>query len=324
MTTVARAIYLTLRDAARAWRANKAERLSAALAYYTLFSLAPLLLLVSAIVGSVVGARAAERGILVPFREMLGQDSARSVQQLIGGMRLLGADPVATVIGVCGLMFGASGVFHHLKDALNTIWGVAPQPRYGTRRFLTDRFYAVLMVLALGLVGMLALLVSIGLTNTGAQVAALLPGVPSVTLVRTAQLLLSFVVVLLVVALTYKLLPDASIAWSDVWVGATITALLFLASQALIALYLRLLHLGSSASLVGAVVVILVWVYCSAMIFFYGAECTWVYANRYGSRITPSPAAASLSAEERVLQGLPTHIPYAAPRPNEGDAAAPQ
>ena len=294
-----------LKAAGLEWRDNKAQRLAAALAYYTMFSLAPLLIVIIGMVGSVFGQQRAEGEIVEQIQRLFGEASARSIELLIRSVGLLATDKVTTAIGIFGLLFGATGMFNHLKDSLNTIWGVAPHPNRGAvRGYLIDRMLALIVVLALGLVALIVILGSVVLSRLGPDLATLLPGLPEVALVRSAQVVVTFLVVLFAVALIYKVLPDATIAWNDVWIGAAITAALIVAVQGLIGFYLRALHLGSPASLIGAAVMILVWVYCSAMSFFFGAECTWIYANRHGSRIVPAEGAVALPLETYAMQGL--------------------
>jgi membrane protein len=297
-------IWTLLKDTAAAWQANKAQRLAAALAYYTMFSLAPLLLLLIALAGLAFGEKVAEGQIMMEIEALIGAEGTRAIRTLLTSVRTPLPDPITALIGGIALLFGASALFNHLKDSLNTIWGVARKPGHAVRGFLIDRCLAFGMVLTSGFVLLVSLVISAGLARFGTALAALLAGIPSSFVVNVIHALVSWAVITLLFALLYKVLPDTTIAWRDVWIGAAMTAGLFVGGQALIGLYLGSSQLGSAYGVAGALVIILVWVYYSALILFFGAEFTWVYANRYGSRVVPAPHAIALTPQDRALQGL--------------------
>lgn len=310
MMRIARALWALLAATLASCRQNKVLRLAAALSYYAMFSLAPLLVLVILGAGLTYGERVAEREVMAQIETVIGARSAQALGSLLASVETWRSDPITTAIGIVGLLVAASVLFHHLRDALNTIWNVAPLPGRGVRGFLRDRCLAVLMVAILGLLALLGLLISIGFGWSSTLLSSALPFDISITLIRAAQMVLGVVVVTLLVALTYKLLPNTTISWRDCFVGALTTALLLVGSQALVGLYLRSSFVGSAYSAIGAIVLILVWVYCAALVFFFGAELTWVYASRYGSRIVPEEDAIVLSPDAQVAQGMePTSAP---------------
>jgi len=293
-----------VKDAVIECRENKAQRLAAALAYYAMCSLAPLLILIIAITGGAYGQAAVEERMLRQLRTMIGPAAGDAISTFIRSLGTPRLDLSTTIIGAAGLLFVASGLFNHLRDSLNTIWEVTSRPGHPLRGYFFSRLLAIMMVLCLGAVALVGLSLTIGMEEAARNLISFLPGEMTVFGLRAAHLLLTFIIILLLVALIYKLLPDATMAWKDIWVGAKVTALLIVLGQALMGLYLHSGLVGSAYSMVGAVVIILAWVYYSALIFFFGAELTWVYANRFGARIVPGPRAVSLSAGDRAAQGL--------------------
>jgi membrane protein len=299
-----RTIWDLITEAVLECRENKAQRFAAALAYYAMCSLAPLLILIITITGLAYGQTAVEDLMQLELREVIGPAAGDAIAVLLPSLRMPQADLGTSIIGLAGLLFVTSGLFNHLRDSLNTIWEVTSRPGHPVRGYFFSRLLALMMVLSLGAVALVGLSVSLGLEDAARGLVALLPGDLSLVAMRGGQLLLTFGILTLLVALVYKILPDTTIAWRDTWIGATVTALLIVLGQALLGLYLRSGLVGSAYSRVGAVVIILAWVYYSALIFFFGAELTWVYANRFGSRIVPTSHAVSLSAGDRAAQGL--------------------
>jgi membrane protein len=296
-------IWPLLKDSFVECRENKVERLAAALAYYAMFSLAPLLILVVIATGLAYGQEMAEKEVNTQLATFVGQKLAEAVLELTQSIRTPFSDLGTTIIGIIGIVIGGSALFHHLKDSLNTIWEVTPRPGRGLRNFLMARLLAICMLLNLGIIALLGLSLSIGIEGAREMLSHVLPGDLPWYAARAAQLLLAGCIVALLVALTYKVLPDTHTSWRDVWVGASLTALLLVVSQVLVGLYLRT-YLGSAYSMVGAVVVVLIWAYYASLVFFFGAAFTRLYANRHGSRIVPAPHAVSLSAGDRAAQGI--------------------
>ena len=264
---------------------DKAQRLGAALAYYTIFSLAPLLLIAIAIAGMVFGREAAQGQIFGELRQVLGPQAAAAVQELVKGAAKPKAGTIAAVIGVVTLLFGAAGVFGQLKDALNTIWNVEPKQEGGIMVMIKDRFLSFAMVLGIGFLLLVSLVIDGGVAAAGHFLGNRLPG--GEALWQAMQLLMSLGVVTVLFALIFRFLPDVHPAWRDVWFGAVFTAALFVIGKFALGLYLGKSAIGSSYGAAGSLVVLLLWVYYSAQILFFGAEFTQVYAR---SRETPAPA----------------------------------
>ena len=284
------------------WVEDKAPQLGAALAFYSVLSVAPLLLIAIAIAGLVFGEEAARGEIVAQIRGMVGEEGAVAIQEMLAHARKPGAGILATVFGIATLLFGASGVFGQLQDSLNTIWEVRPKPGGGVWGFIRSRFLSFAMVLGTGFLLLVSLVLSAVLAALGNYLGGLLPGWAA--FVQIANLLISFGVVTLLFALIFKLLPDVRIAWKDVWVGAALTAFLFTVGKFLIGLYLAHAGAGSAYGAAGSLVVLVLWIYYSAQILFFGAEFTQVYAKQYGSQIVPAANAMPVTEEARAEQGL--------------------
>lgn len=285
------------------WNEDKASRLAAALAYYTVFSLAPLLIIVIAIAGLVFGHDAAQGRIVEQIEGLVGGDGADAIQAMLENANQPAAGVTATVIGVVTLLFGATGVFIQLQDALNTIWEVAPKPGQGIVNFLRNRFLSFSMVLGIGFLLLVSLVLSAVLAAIGTYFNHLLPGLTS--LWQAINFVVSFGVITLLFGMIYRILPDVKIAWGDVWIGAAVTSLLFTIGRLLIGIYLGSSAIDSAYGAAGSFVVILVWVYYSAQILLFGAEFTQVYAKQYGSRIRPASNAIPATDEALAKQGMP-------------------
>lgn len=288
------------------WSQDNAARLAAALAYYTVFSIAPLLIIAIAVAGLAFGREAAEGEIVAQLRSLVGQSGAELIQAMIQSASQPAAGVLATVIGLATLLFGATGVFGELQSALNTIWNVQPKPVNGVIAFVRTRFLSLTLVLGIGFLLLVSLVLSAVLAGISTWVRGYVGDIAVIA--QAINLALGFGVITLLFAMIYKLLPDLSVAWSDVWVGAVITALLFSVGRLLIGLYLGNSSVASTYGAAGSLVVVLVWVYYSAQILFLGAEFTQVYARTYGSRRheqyllvsdSPAPAAPAQAAPQR-------------------------
>ena len=293
-----------LRETFTEWNEDKASRLAAALAYYTVFSLAPMLIIAIAIAGAVFGEEAARGEIVTQIQGLVGRDGAQFIETAIEGASKPRAGTIASLISIAILLFGASGLFAQLQDSLNTIWEVQPKPGRGLIGILRDRFLSFTMVLGVGFLLLVSLVLSAGLSGLVNFLGSLLPGIGA--LLQLANFVLSFAVTTLLFGLIYKVLPDVKIAWSDVWSGAIVTSLLFSIGRFALGLYLGNSSFGSTYGAAGSVVIILVWVYYAAQILFFGAEFTQVYARRYGSRIVPAKNAMPLAETNRNEQGMRT------------------
>ena len=283
---------------------DKAPRLAAALAYFTIFSLAPLLVIAISIAGLVFGEEAARGALSGQLNSLLGPQGAEAVEQMLAASAdQERAGILATVVGVVTLLFGAAGVFGQLQDALNTIWEVAPKPGRGIWGFIRDRFLSLAMVLGTGFLLLVSLLLSTVLSAVGRTVVG--DAFDQTILWQGGNLVVQMAVTFGPFTLIFKVLPDAEIAWRDVLLGAGITTVLFAVGRFLIDLYLRTTGTGSTYGAIGSLIVLLIWIFYSAQILFFGAELTQVYAQRYGSRIRPSPNAVPVTEEARAQQGMP-------------------
>jgi membrane protein len=277
------------------WQADKASRLAAALAYYTAFSLAPILVIVIAILSLAFGEEAAQTEIVAQFRDLVGEDGAAIVKVMMQDTQQPGSGLAATISSLVFLIFGATGMFAQLQDALNTIWQVKPKPGRGLLNFVRDRVLSFAMVLGIGFLLLVALIFSAGLAviseflNKGSE--------GLIQIGQFLDLVISFGVITILFAMIYKVLPDVLIKWSDVWVGAIMTSVLFAAGKALIGLYLGHSSFSSTYGAAGSLAVLLLWVYYSAQILFFGAELTQVYAQKYGSKIRPAKYAISVDPD---------------------------
>jgi membrane protein len=271
------------------WAEDHAERLGAALAFYTVVSLAPLLLIVIAIAGLVFGQETAQGQIILQIQGLMGEDSAKVIQRMIEEARNPAAGIIATVLATVMLLLGATGVFAQLQESLNTIWRVEGKPWKGIWKTLKDRFISLLAVLGTGFLLLISLVISAGLSAVGTTLEHSLPA-PEF-LLQLINFIVSFAIVTVLFAMIYKLLPDRSIQWGDVWIGALITSLLFTIGKFLIGLYLGKSDVGIAYGTAGSLVAVLIWVYFASQIFLLGAEFTTVYAASRGSRLAPSPHA---------------------------------
>ncbi len=305
-----RELWRLLKETYSEWSRHEAPRLGAALAYYTILAMAPLLIVVIAVIGLAFGHEAARGQIVGQISGLVGPAGARAVQTIVANAKTPSSGIIATIIGVVTLFVGASGVFVELQGALNKIWDVPPKQDESIWQMVRARFLSFGMVLAVGFVLLVSLVISAGLAATGAYFAEFLP-VPAWVL-QLANSLVSLGVFAFLFAMIYRVLPDQTIAWKDTLFGAVVTAVLFTVGKFLIGLYLGQASFVSSYGAAGSLVIVLVWVYYSAQVFFLGAEFTHVFAHRHGSRagLPPVqtgggglPAAAVLAAREP----LPTH-----------------
>lgn len=296
-----------LKQTVREWRDDAAPRLAASLAYYTTFSLAPLLILIIAIAGLVGGREAAQNQTMAEVQDLLGSDGRQFVQGMIESASRPTTGLTATLIGGVTLLFGALGVFGELQNSLNTIWEVTPKPAKnlwdGIRRFVIKRLLSFTMVLGIGFLLLASLVVSAALSALGQYIGNRWPF--GDFLLQVLNFLISFLVITLLFGMIFKFLPEIKIAWKDVWLGAAVTSALFTLGKFVIGLYLGRSRVGSTFGAAGSLAILLIWIYYSAQILFFGAEFTQVYANKYGSRIVPDPGMVKLTEQERAQQGIP-------------------
>jgi membrane protein len=269
-----------LKETAKAWMNEGCPRMAAALSYYTLFSMAPLLLLTIAVAGLAFGQEATEGKILDQFRGLVGEESARALQSMIAAARSPWKSIWAASIGVITLILGATGVLSELKGALNKIWRAEETGHWAD--FIKDRAKLFVIVLGIGFLMLVSLLLSAMLALLGEWFAGHLPLPESA--MHGVDFLFSFSVITTLFAMLFKYLPDIHIPWREVWIGAAGTALLFTVGKFALGFYLGKGGVGSSYGAAGSVMIILMWVYYSSMIFYFGAQFTRIYAERSGVR----------------------------------------
>ncbi|MDQ6707384.1 MAG: YihY/virulence factor BrkB family protein [Acidobacteriota bacterium] len=275
-----RAAWDLLRRTALQWNTHNAPRLGAALAYYTVLSIAPLLVVVVAIASLVFGQEAAKGQLVWEIQDTVGAEAAKSIQSILQSAHQPSTGVLATVLGVGTLLIGASAVFAELRDSLNLIWDVPAPPASGLWTIIKYRFFSFAMVLGIGFLLLVSLVLSAIIAGIGKYLSEF-HAIPAPVL-HAGNILLSFFVITLLFALIYKLIPDVPIQWRDVWIGAAATSILFTLGKTVIGLYLGRASIGSAYGAAGSLVILLVWVYYSAQIFFFGAEFTHVYAMRKG------------------------------------------
>lgn len=290
-----RQVWTIFKDAASGWMEDNATRLSAALAFYTILSIAPLLVILTAMIGLFDPHTAASQ-LEKQMGGLAGDAGAEIARTTVANAKDPKSGILATIIGIGTLLFGASGVFGELQGALNTVWGVKPKPGRGIWGTIRARFLSFGMVLVVGFLLLVSLAITTALQAAGKYMEDLMPGVP--TLLLVANFAVTFLVVAVLFALIFKYLPDAQIAWKDVWFGSLVTAGLFALGKYLIGLYLTQTAPGSAFGAAGSVVAFVIWVYYSGLIVLFGAEVTEVTAEHAGRRIKP--------AKDAVLANAPT------------------
>jgi membrane protein len=272
-----RAIFALLKIAYLEWSKDKAPRMGAALAYYTIFSLAPLLIIAVAIAGLAFGMQAAQGEIAGQIQGLVGRDGAKTVEAMIQSAHKPVHGVIGSMIGVFALFLGASGIFCEMQDALNSIWHVGPDTKAGILSLIKARFLSFGMVLGIGFLLLVSLLLSALLAAVTKYLGSVLP-IPAV-LFESLDFLLSLLFTTVLFAMIFKLLPNTKIAWSDVWTGAALTSLLFTAGKFIIGFYIGKSVGASAYGAAGSLVVVVAWIYYSALILYFGAEFTRVYAR---------------------------------------------
>ncbi|MGQ0601560.1 MAG: YihY/virulence factor BrkB family protein [Anaerolineales bacterium] len=278
-----RTIWELIKTTFAEWNQDQAPRLGAALAYYAVFSLAPLLVIALSIAGLIFGVEAATGQLIGQLQGLVGQEAAAAIQAMIENTRQPAVSTLAAIIGIVTLLFGASGVFGELQASMNAIWDIEPPPDRGWRALVKDRFFSFTLVLGTGFLLLVSLVVSAGLAAIGEFFTGLAPAWE--TVIQIINMVVSLLIITALFALIFKYVPNAKIAWGDVWIGALVTALLFTLGKTLIGLYIGQSSFASTYGAAASLIVILLWVYYSAQILFFGAEFTQVFANTYGSRI---------------------------------------
>ncbi|WP_374689575.1 YihY/virulence factor BrkB family protein [Promineifilum sp.] len=286
------------------WSEDKASRLAAALAYYTVFSIPPLLVVAIGIASLFTDRATIETQVVNQASSLMGQQGGEAIQTILQSAEEPGdGELLPTLFGVALLIFGASGVFTQLQDAMNTIWEVRPDPKRGFLSKIKDRFFSFSMVLVIGFILLVSLMLSTVLAAFGGYVGGLVSDAE--ILLWILNFIISFGVYTLLFALMFKTIPDVEMTWRDVLVGAALTAVLFKLGEYALSFYFERSDPTSAFGAAGSIILLLLWVYYSAQILFFGAEFTEVYTKEYGSGMRPQPGAIPVTEEARAQQGIP-------------------
>ncbi|MBE9060395.1 YihY/virulence factor BrkB family protein [cf. Phormidesmis sp. LEGE 11477] len=275
-----------LKRAFSGWQKDRVSLLAAALAYYTVLSIAPLIVIAIAIAGSVFGAEAAQGEIVNTLGGLIGTQGAQVVESVVRNAAQPELNSTASIFGVIALLISASGLFVHLQIALNIVWNVKAKKNRNLWQVLRKRLLSFGMVVAIGFLLLISLLVSTAISTLSQLEMEFIPNIPS--LWQWADALISLGIVILLFALIYKYLPDVDLGWKNVWIGAMITAALFILGKYLLGFYISRSSIGSAYGAAGSLVVMLVWIFYSTQILLFGAELTQAYTCRHSHQVRPS------------------------------------
>jgi len=283
---------------------DKGIKLSASLAFYTIFSLGPLLIVVIYLCSLFFGREAIEGRIYGEIENFVGHDTALQLQEIIKNASIGGKGEVAAIIGFITLIIGATSVFAEIQDSINSIWGLKPKPKKGWLKFLQNRLLSFSIVVGLGFLLLVSLSVTAIIESLSDHLKARFPHITVITF-YIINLIVTFIVITLLFGAIFKVLPDAKIKWKDVLAGAIATAVLFMIGKFGISYYITKSHVGTTYGTAGSLVILLLWVYYSSMILYFGAEFTKAYAVKYGSEIHPNDyAVVTKQVEVELKNGI--------------------
>jgi membrane protein len=285
-----------LKDTYREWSEREPFSNSIIIAYYTIFSLPGLLVIIVNLAGYFFGHEAVTNQISTQVGGMVGGDTAKSIEDMIANASKSEGSTLATVLSVATLLFGATGVFYQLQQILNKMWEVKPKPKQKFLKLVKDRVFSFGLILVIGFLLLVSLVLSAAVTSISKWVSSNISEA-LVVLFSAIDIILSIGVVTLLFAAIFKFLPDAKIRWKDVWVGAFLTSILFVIAKFLLGLYFGHSNPGSTYGAAGSIILIMLWVSYAGMILLFGAEFTKVYADTYGHKVQPSEAAVSTEGE---------------------------
>ena len=298
ITKIFSGIWTVIKNSFTGFANDKVPKLSGSLSYYMIFSMGPLLLIIITLCSAFLGREAIEGGIYRQLEGFTGHDTAIQLQQIIRNASLSGKTTVATVVGIVTLLIGATSVFAEMQDSINTIWGVKAKPKKNWLKMLQNRFISFSVIVSLSFL----LLVSLGMSAIIESFSHYLKGrFPEVTVVifYIINLLLTMAITCLIFSIIFKVLPDALIRWKDVFAGAVVTTILFLLGKFAISFYITKAQIGSTYGPAGSLIVLVLWIYYSAIILYFGAEFTKSYALQYGAPIHPSQYAVAVEQVEK-------------------------
>lgn len=294
--------WVVLREAFNSFLDDRCLKLSASLAYYTVFSLAPLLVLIMSLLSIFLGEEAVQGQIFGQINGLIGNDAAKQLQEMIKRTTLSHETNTALIVSIVTLLLGATSIFSDIQDSINSIWGVKAKPKKGWLKLIQDRLISSSILVSLGFLLLVTFVVNGMVLALSDQLTRYFPSV-SVWLISGLNFAVSTVVVTLLFAVIFKVLPDVKIAWKDVRWGGFLTALLFMVGRYLIGLYIEKTATGSAYGAAGSLIVILTWIYYMAVILYFGAELTQAYANHFGIRIEPSDQAVYVEQTEQERPG---------------------
>ncbi len=278
----------------KAWSADDPSRLSAVVAYYAVLSLPGLLVIIINLVGWVWGVEIVQGQLTDEISRALGRDAADAIQTMMVETQDHDKNLVATILGIGVLIFAATGVFYHLQLSLNQIWQIKPDPKTGWKKLFIDRARSFAFILVIGFLLLISLLITTAISSLNQYIRSVLPDV-IVYIAFILDFVVSVGIITVLFALIFRYLPDVKIRWKTVWIGALITAILFVLGKSLMGLYFGEADPGSTYGTAGTIVLILLWVSYSCLILFFGAEFTWVYSKRYGLGIRAQDTYTSVT-----------------------------
>jgi membrane protein len=286
-----------IKKAANGFIDDKLMKLSGALSFYMIFSMGPLLLIIITMCSIFFGHDAVEGKVYAQLTGFVGHDTAAQLQQIIQHAAISGKNTLATVIGIAFLVIGASSVFAEMQDSINMIWGIKPKPKSGWIAFLKNRLLSFSIIISLGFLLLVSLSISALVEVFGNRLKSAYPGI-SIDILYVINFILTISITAFIFSVIFKVLPDAKINWRDVIVGAIATTTLFLLGKFAISFYISKSNVGSTYGAAGSLIVLLLWIYYSAMIVYFGAEFTKFYAVEFGDQIKPMDYAVTVRQEE--------------------------
>lgn len=286
----AKLLWASLKESFSGFSDHKVTKLSASLAYYTTFSLGPLLIVIIFIAGKFFGTEAVQGSIYTQMKSFIGPNAAEQIQTIIKHAAISGKSGIAAIIGVITLLIGATTVFGEIQDSINSIWGVKAKPKAGIMKLVMTRLLSFGMIASLGFLLLVSLAVTAIVESIGKQLERMFPDV-AVIILYVANLFITLGVTTILFAIIFKVLPDIRIKWKAIWPGAIATSILFMIGKFLISLYIAKSNIGSTYGTAGSLVVLIVWIYYSSIILYFGAEFTRAYALQKGVHIVPTEYA---------------------------------
>jgi membrane protein len=295
-------VWQMLKEAGAGFSDDKVMKLSGSLAYFTIFSIGPLILIIIFLADIFWGREAVEGSIYGQIKGFIGSDAALQIQDIIKNAAISGKSTITAVIGIITLVIGATGVFAEIQDSINTIWGLKPKPKKGWLKMILNRVLSFSVIVSLGFLLLVSLIVNAIIESLIGRLMSIFPE-GAVVLGYIVNLLVTFGVTTLLFAIIFMVLPDAKIKWKDVLIGAMVTTVLFMLGKFAITFYIGTSNVGSTYGAAGSLVVVLLWVYYSSVILYFGAEFTKAYAANYGSQIHPNQYAVWIKQVEMEEEG---------------------